>query len=172
MARLAAFFRKQKVDREFGEPRDGITVVSVGEDCASRRALALPSAPTLKHGRRIVDQCAMERRLDERFLGHVDVTIIDLATRDCAEGTLADLSKGGVCVLSPRALSVEAVVRLELADSVLYGCVVHCTGDEPWFRIGIELIQVLLGATDMANLLNAVLLEMLPATPGLVASPR
>lgn len=113
----------------------------------------------------------MDRRVEERFLANAEVIIIDLATRDCAEGNLADLSKGGVCVLSPRAFSVEAVVRLEFADSVVYGCVTHCSGDEPWFRIGIELLQVLLGTTDIANVLNALLLEVLPSTPGLMASP-
>lgn len=114
----------------------------------------------------------MEGRLAERCLCRAELTIIDLATRECTEGTLADLSKGGVCVITSRQFVADAVVRLEFADSVLYGCVIHCTGDESWFRIGIELIQVLLGATDTANLLNTLLLEMLPATPGLVAPPR
>ncbi|HUA86721.1 MAG TPA: PilZ domain-containing protein [Bryobacteraceae bacterium] len=112
----------------------------------------------------------MDRRLDERFLAHVDVSITDLATRDCTEGTVADISKSGVCVITSRPFAADAMVRLEFADSVLYGCVCHCTADEPWFRLGIELIQVLLGDSDTANVLNTLLLEVLPATPGLVAS--
>lgn len=112
----------------------------------------------------------MDRRLDERFLAHLDVTIIDVATRDYAESTLVDISESGVCVISPREFPADVIVRLEVGDSVLYGCVVRCTGGEPSFHIGIELIQVLLGQTDMANLLNALLLEVLPATPGLVAA--
>jgi hypothetical protein len=111
----------------------------------------------------------MDRRLAERFHGHLDVIITDLETRDYVEATLADISISGVACLSPRVFAVEAVLRLEIADSVLYGNVVHCTGEEPFVRIGIELVQALIGPTDAANVLNALLLEMVPATPGLVA---
>jgi len=112
----------------------------------------------------------MDRRLDERFEAHLDVRIIELATGDCAEGVLTDISKSGVCVITSHQFVANAIVRMEVADSALYGCVAYCNGDEPWFRMGIELIQVLLGGTDMANLLSALLLEVLPETPGLVGS--
>ena len=112
----------------------------------------------------------MDRRLDERFPAHLDAKVTDLATRDWAAGTVADISSSGVCVISMKQFAPNAVVKLEVADSVLFGSVVHCTETGSSFRVGIELVRVLLGGSDIANLLNAVLVEVLPATPGVVAS--
>jgi len=112
----------------------------------------------------------MDRRIDKRFPVQLAAKVTDLATGESCAGTLVDISKAGVCVLSDHRFAPNSVVKLEVADSILFGCVVHCTGDSPPFRVGIEIVRVLLGGTDLADILNTVLAEALPTTPGLLAS--
>ena len=108
--------------------------------------------------------------MDERFPANLSARVTDLATRQSIAATVANISASGICVISQSRFGVDSIVKLEVADSTLFGCVVHCTGDAPSFRLGIEVIRILLGGTDLANLLNAVLVESLPATPGLMAA--
>lgn len=126
---------------------------------------------TLKRHMGIVDYGAMDRRLDRRFPVDLAAKITDLSSRACVTGTVSNISASGVCVISPGQFDPGTVVKLEVADSALFGQVVHCTPDGLTFRIGIEVVRVLLGGTGLADLLNAVLVDTIPATPGLAHSP-
>ena len=61
-----------------------------------------------------------------------------------------------------RSLAVDEIVRLETADCTLFGHVVHCTWQRNAFRTGIEVERVLIGNTDLAELLRTALQDTMP----------
>ena len=77
-------------------------------------------------------------------------------------GTLADISEAGVCLILPCELWPEETVKLEAADSTIFGHVVYSTWKRNAFRTGVEVEQVLFGGTDLAKLLQTVLRDMMP----------
>ena len=87
-------------------------------------------------------------------------------------GFVVNISHSGVCIISSLNLPSRAVVKLEIADSVLFGKVVYSIAEEQSFRTGIEVTQVLIGGTDLSTLLQAMLIEALPSTPGVQTSGR
>lgn len=106
----------------------------------------------------------MDYRLDERWPADSEVRVTALLGRDdSGAGRVADISKSGVCVLLQLRLSPGDSVQLEMADSVLFGTVVHSSPEGESFRIGIELAEVLLGGTDMSILLEDALRLMMPS---------
>ena len=64
------------------------------------------------------------------------------------------------------------VVRLTINDSVLYGFVAHSTPERSYFRTGIEVVQVLIGGSDLSQLLKATLEEAMPEVELLEAIPQ
>jgi hypothetical protein len=130
-----------------------------------------------------------ERRLDERYQTNLDVTVTDIAAPErVAKGQIVDISQSGVCVNLSSGFAPGAVVKAQLADCVLFGHVIDCAGidcvepnaNEPdanqtdipqhqSFRTGIEVVRVLIGESDLARLVNAILAEKMPATPGIRA---
>jgi len=109
----------------------------------------------------------MDRRLYERIPAHLPATLTNLATNERAsESHVANISQAGICVVSPCQFVPGAIVKLEAADSVLFGHIVYSTSEGAVFRHGIEVARVLIGETDLASLLNAMLVEAIPATPG------
>jgi hypothetical protein len=52
--------------------------------------------------------------------------------------------------------SVEAIVKLTLLDTALFGHVAQCTPHDDKYRVGIEVVRVLIGESDMARLVNSV----------------
>jgi hypothetical protein len=50
--------------------------------------------------------------------------------------------------------------------SVLYGQVAYCLPDDTAFRTGIEVYRVLLGGTDLSDILRAVLRQEMPTLEG------
>jgi hypothetical protein len=114
----------------------------------------------------------MDRRIDQRFPANLSVRVTDLARRRHFTGTLDDISKSGLGIISESVCAADSIVKLEVADCFLFGHVVYCKGEAPAFRLRVELVRVLIGGTDLADLLNAVLVEALPATPGLAVSTR
>jgi hypothetical protein len=105
----------------------------------------------------------VDRRLHNRALSDLDVEVIRLAKQEqIVAGRLEDISEAGICVILPYELAPEELVRLEAADSTVFGHVVYCTWTRNAFRTGIELERVLLGATDLAELLRSALQETMP----------
>jgi len=58
-------------------------------------------------------------------------------------------------------------VKVMIADCVLFGVVVHSSENHGACEIGIEVARVLIGESDAARLVNSVLAESIPHTPGL-----
>jgi hypothetical protein len=67
-----------------------------------------------------------------------------------------------MCVILPSELFPDELVRLETADCTLFGHVVYCTWQRNAFRAGIEVERVLLGTTDLAELLRSALQDTMP----------
>jgi hypothetical protein len=106
----------------------------------------------------------MDYRLDERWPADSEVRVTALLGRDdSGAGRVEDISKTGVCVLLQLRLSPGDSVQLEMADSVLFGTVAHSSPVGESFRVGIEVVQVLLGGTDMSRLLEDALRLMMPS---------
>jgi hypothetical protein len=120
-----------------------------------------------------------ERRLDERYQTNLHVTVTDLAAPErVASGQIVDISQSGVCVNLSSRFAPGAIVKAQLADCVLFGHVIDCAQvnanqtdipQDQLFRTGIEVVRVLIGESDLARLVNAVLAEKMPATPGIRA---
>lgn len=113
-----------------------------------------------------------ERRLDERYQANLDVTVTDIAAPErVASGQIVDISQSGVCVNLSSRFALGAIVKAQLADCVLFGHVIDCSQIDSThsqsFRTGVEVVRVLIGESDLARLVNAILAEKMPATPGI-----
>lgn len=120
-----------------------------------------------------------DRRLDERYQANLDVTVTDIAAPDrIASGRIVDVSQSGICANLSSCFAPGAIVKTQLADCVLFGHVIDCNQvdcdsidyhQDRSFRTGIEVVRVLIGESDLARLVNAVLAEKMPDTPGIRA---
>jgi hypothetical protein len=88
-----------------------------------------------------------------------------------ASGQVIDLSQSGMGVYLPLQFMPGTVVRLTINDSVLYGFVAHSTPERSYFRTGIEVVQVLIGGSDLSQLLKSALEEAMPEVALLEALP-
>lgn len=108
----------------------------------------------------------MDRRLHNRVLADLDVQVIRLKRQEeSVRGRIEDVSESGLSVILPCELHPDEMVKLKAADSTLYGYVVHSDWKRNAFRTGIEVEHVLLGGTDLADLLRSVLEVTLPEVP-------
>ena len=115
----------------------------------------------------------MEQRFDPRFPAHLEIGLRDLNSPDALyHGKVSDISKSGVCVVVPAPLREGSVVRLELADSSLFGFMVYSRPEGGSFRTGIEVQRVLIGGTSLSQLLKGILYEEMPQVPGLEPAAR
>jgi|SRR5580692_7482699 hypothetical protein len=113
----------------------------------------------------------MERRLNERHPANLEVTVTDIEAQNrVASGKIVDISPAGVCAELSLGLAAGALVKVETGDCVLFGHVAYCTEGQS-FRTGIEVVRVLIGQSDLARLVNAILAESMPATPGIKKAP-
>jgi hypothetical protein len=113
----------------------------------------------------------VERRFDHRLPTDLDVHVTRLTHPAWSgHGQLTDISKSGICVTAPFELAEGDVVRLEIADSNLYGFVVHANLEGTKFRAGIEIQRVLMGGSDLSRVLHLTLRQLLPAVPGVAVS--
>jgi hypothetical protein len=115
-----------------------------------------------------------DRRRHQRFLAHFEARVTDLRTGRAVSGNVVDFSQAGICVVAPLQLPTEDPannqVQLEIADSVLVGHAVYSTAEGEYFRSGIAVEQVWLGGTEQGLNLQVVLLQAMPATPGVLAA--
>jgi hypothetical protein len=107
--------------------------------------------------------CSVDRRLHNRAIADLDVEVIRIRTQEPSiAGRLEDISEAGVCLILPCELTPEELVRLEAADSTLFGHVIYSSWKRNAFRTGVELERVLLGGTDLADLLRSALQDTMP----------
>lgn len=103
--------------------------------------------------------------LIRRYPTNLEVVVTDLAVEDrVASGLIVDISRSGVCADLSLRFGVGAMVKLQVGDCTLFGHVVYCT-ERQVFRTGIEVVRVLIGQSDLAQLVHTVLSETMPTTP-------
>ena len=113
---------------------------------------------------RTADKTGMDRRLDERYQLNMDVTVADMAAPGkTACGRIVNASQSGVCAHLSESFAPGAVVKVQLGDCSLFGHVTYCNEAEQTFRTGIEIIQVLIGESDLSRLVKAIVAEAMPA---------
>jgi len=107
----------------------------------------------------------MDWRLDECYRTNLAATVTDIAVPDrVASGQIVNVSRAD---LSMR-LALGATVKVQIGDCRLFGHVTYCD-EEQSFRTGIEIVRVLIGESDLARLVNTILAETMPTTPGVGA---
>jgi PilZ domain len=105
----------------------------------------------------------MDRRVHERHLTDVQIRVTAISSEDAsASGDAFDVSESGIGVYLPLLFAPGTAVRINIADSLLFGVVTHSAPERSFFRTGIEVWQVLLGSSDLADLLKATLHEGMP----------
>jgi hypothetical protein len=110
----------------------------------------------------------MERRLHPRVTVQFEAKVSKINNLEhSACGHVSDISNAGISVAIPMRLAAGELVQVEIADSVLTGHVVYSKQESSLFRIGIEIEQIRLGTTELANFLQRTLNETMPETPGL-----
>jgi len=108
--------------------------------------------------RRLVD-----RRIHERHPTDFQVRVTELEDSDfSASGQVVDISESGIAVCLPLQFMPRSTVRLNINDSVLYGYVAYSTPERSYFRTGIEVVRVLIGGSDLSQVLRATLEEAMP----------
>ena len=88
-----------------------------------------------------------------------------------ASGQVVDISQSGMGIYLPLQFMPGSVVRLTINDTVLFGFVAHSTPERSYFRTGIEIVQVLIGGSDLSQLLKSTLEETMPDVEWLEALP-
>jgi hypothetical protein len=112
-----------------------------------------------------------ERRRQERYPANFDAKVTNLKNpQQSTTGPAVDFSKTGICLILPVPLAADATVRLDIADSVLWGRVVYAHLQGMHFRTGIGIDHVRLGSSPLGLTLQSVLLDAMPATPGVLAA--
>ena len=76
------------------------------------------------------------------------------------EGQVRDITEAGIGLYVPVHLAPGSVVRLKLNGSVVHGFVSHAAPRGSQFRVGVEVIQVLIGESDLSQLLTATFAEL------------
>jgi hypothetical protein len=113
----------------------------------------------------------VDRRFEQRHQIDMDVRVTRLThPPQTGQGQVADISNSGVCVKAPFELAAGDIVQLEMADSNLFGFVVHASREGTAFRAGIEIQRVLIGGTDLSKILQLALRQALPGVPGVLVS--
>ena len=110
----------------------------------------------------------MDRRGHKRYPADfiAEVTVVD-DPGYCSSGEVLDVSESGIGVSLPHQIAAGSAVRLKVNDSMLHGFVVHSTPQNSRFRVGIEVIQVLIGDSELSQLLRATLEDVMPELQGL-----
>jgi hypothetical protein len=113
----------------------------------------------------------VDRRLDPRFFSDAEVCVTTLSDPGrYGAGRMIDLSESGMSVLVPLELAAGDIVQLQIGDSTLFGFVMHSTREDESFRAGIELQRVLIGGSDLSQVLSGALREVMPQLPGVAVS--
>jgi PilZ domain len=112
-----------------------------------------------------------ERRLQERYPADFDAKVTNLKEPVCAtSGPVVDFSRNGVCLILPVSLAADSSVRLDIAGSILWGRVVYAHLQGMHFRTGVTIQHVQLSGSQLGLTLQSILLDVMPATPGVLAS--
>ena len=109
----------------------------------------------------------VDRRLHARHPVDFDARVTDITSPDCVlRGRVVDISESGVCTNLTSPMSPGAIVKIEIADCALFGQISYCYQEGSAYFAGLEVVRVLIGDSELARLVNNLLVETLPHTPG------
>ena len=117
------------------------------------------------HGWKRVDNCSSMSATKFEF--EVRVTI--RGHNRSILSRASEIGPSGIIVPLPHELQPGEQVELAMADSTLYGHVVHSRPKPPSFQSLIEVERVTLGSTELSRILQRVLLDKLPEIKGVVS---
>jgi hypothetical protein len=129
-----------------------------------------------------------DRRIHDRVPVAFQVCVTVVTNPELsATGEAQDISRSGLGVFLPMPLPAGSLVRVDIADSVLYGFVAHSEewpimskpsfarnklwnesgteGDTPperRFHTGIDIVEIAMGTSGLSQLLKTTLEEILP----------
>lgn len=99
----------------------------------------------------------MDQRLHRRIPATIEVRLTNLERPGATStGTLCNVSKSGAAVIIPDRFEAGDLVQVDTHDAVLFGHVIHVDEVAEGFRTGIDIEQVLLGTSDLSNLIEAL----------------
>ena len=105
----------------------------------------------------------MDRRFDQRFPSDSQVVVTDIDSQtESYTGTLLDMSVSGICVQLPVSKQAGTLVKLEFADTELYGQIAYSQEENGAFRTGVSVERVLFNASDLSNILESLIGESEP----------
>jgi PilZ domain len=108
-----------------------------------------------------------QRRRWQRQPVNLEGRLTDLATPGLTVlARIVDISQTGVRLQVPFQLSPGALVKVNIADCALFAQVIHSRHDGVGSEVGVEVIRALIGESNLGELLNSILAENLPTTPG------
>jgi len=99
----------------------------------------------------------MDRRSYGRLPANLQVRATQAGDHDQSlTGTVIDISEAGMCALLPLEMVAGAPVTLNAGDSVFQGHVMYAIPHGLAFRTGIVVERVLLGTSELSDLLRAI----------------
>lgn len=112
------------------------------------------------------EHASMGRRHSARQPACFNVTLADLAEREPpVTAFISNVSQRGVCIVLPIALNIGQDVRMQIAQTALFGMVVYSTAEGDFFRTGISVQLPVAGTTGVSELLRTMLTPVDPVVP-------
>lgn len=87
------------------------------------------------------------------------------APEKTARGRIVNISESGVCAEVAMHLAEGAIAKLQIEHCTLFGHVIYCRPEGPVHRIGMEVVRVLIGESDLSRLMKKVHTEAVQETP-------
>jgi hypothetical protein len=98
---------------------------------------------------------SVDRRIHDRHQADLQVRVTAVDNPELsASGQACDISPSSISVYLPLQIEAGSAVRLTINDRVLFGFVVRSEPERSYFRTGIDVVQVLLGGSDLSQLLE------------------
>jgi hypothetical protein len=86
----------------------------------------------------------VDRRIHERQPADFQIRVTAVDDPELSvSGQAIDMSQFGISVCLPSPLTTGSAVRLNIKESVLFGCIAHCEPEKSYFRTGIAVSELL-----------------------------
>jgi hypothetical protein len=94
----------------------------------------------IKVSRRPTDQLSMDARREPRFNINQSVSVTNLGVPgEALPGKIVNFSARGIRLLLEKEIVVGAIIKVELATTLLLGQVTYCIPEDAQFSVGMEL---------------------------------
>ena len=104
----------------------------------------------------------MDRRSEDRRPCNLDARLTGLKNGDTGSGQILNISKSGICVVSALPFERGDVVQVEMGENRMFGHIAYCEPEAQLYRCGMEIVQVLVGGSQISRLLATILTDSIP----------